>query len=1833
MIMGSHAFEKRDPMIHDDVAIIGMACVFPKAPNLQTYWENILSKVDAIDDPPEDRRMDEFFDPRPEEKYKTYCKRGGYLYELPKFNPFDFGIMPVAIDGAEPEHFLALQVAHDALVDSGFPEKPLNRERTEVILGRGTYVSRGLVTVLHHGISIPETLRVLRELHPEYSVKELEAIEQRLRSSVPPFNSETAPGLVPNIMAALIANRLDLRGSNFVVDAACASALVATEIGIRNLLDGKCDSVLIGAVQTSAAAFMNILFARLGAVSHLSQLMPFSADADGTMLGEGVGMMVLKRTEDAEKDGHRIYATIKGLGSSSDGRAKGILAPRVEGEELALRRAYDTAGIHPDTIGLIEAHGTGIPLGDVTEIQALTRLFGSRDGGPPRCALGSVKSMIGHLLPAAGIAGMIKTALALYHKTLPPTLHCNQPNPNLEIGKTPFYLNTEIRPWIHGKSDAPRRAGVNAFGFGGINTHAIMEEYDRGKESAIESLCRHWDTELCVLQADSREGLVGQCRQLMGYLSTYPEASLLDVAYTLNVNPFEQPCRLAIISSSADDLRKKLTHAMERLEDPKRSRIKDKSGIYFFEEPLAREGRLAFLFPGEGSQYSNMLSDLCIHFSEVRSCFDTLDRAFGDHLRESLPSHFIFPLGKEQGQGSLGEEELWQMDYAVDAVLTADRAIFELFNRLEICPHVIVGHSSGEIMALEAAGAIELSGEAERIQHILAGNEMIQGFFAEDAIPEALLIAVGGADRNKISEVIRESDGKVFIAMNNCPHQVVICCGKDSLDRVTDRLRGAGGIYQVLPFARPYHTPLFEPGRKSLERFFGRVDISAPKVEMYSCMTAGPMPYDSAEVRKLAVGQWAALVRFQETIESMYEAGVRLFVEIGPRGNLTGFVSDTLKGKPHLAVASNVHHRSGITQLNHSLGLLAAHGVPMRLEPLYNRRAPRTLDLENPGKDQSKYGEKKGAIQLTIGLPVPSLEGLKSEKHMPQSCQDVLGPVIQEDSFPPMFEPVRTPNQNIDSQIPCTAVQGAPQFPFENLSMHTLSPSCVPQIMKEHFKTMEQFLATQEEVMTTYLTKTGSSPDLPERNSDPVQFLPSSCEQSSESADITETLIHTDKELQSLIETKSVPTQSTPLVESSLPSSDTIPHSKKSVEKLLLSLVSERTGYPTNMLKLDQNLEADLGIDSIKRVEILGAMSKHLGVLEESQTEQLSRLKTLGEIIDYLTGNFGKGDSPQNSLTAEAGVENRNPARSIASTDTAGILSMPFSGKILELLPGKEITVVRQLNIAEDIYLQHHTFGGNVSQFDPNLLGLPVLPFTMGMEMMAETAAQLFPDSILVGMKNITAHNWVILEQQQLTLEINARVKPGSSQANVQIRIIDSDSSKTETRIAVEGIMIFGYTYPEVLPAGDFHLSSECSSVITPEQFYPYAMFHGPSFQSVSTLNRCGDNGVEAALKTPPRNHLFRTIPDPQLLSDPVLLDGAGQAVGLWAANYLDTNFVVFPVGLGEVRFYSAPSQKPISMTCRVNTALKGNTYIRSDIELLNTDGSLGIQIIDLQHKRINMPESIHLFRGSREVMLSTPWKAPIDPFASSETMTCRRFNPMDMDFSGADGQVLRTVVAYIVLSRRERDVWATLSGPEKRRTEWLLARVAGKEAVRALLKQRSNTDVWPADIDIQADEHGKPMVSGQWMGQTGWAPSISLTHSRGMAAAFAAYGGKNLGIGIDIEHLGPKSEGFEKLAFSPEENKLIAAQGISGSPEWTLRAWCAKEAVAKALGRGLSGGPRDLITYELDRSMGTVSLEISGSLSREFSKLNNKYLIAYTLCEDDLIAATSAHTDGGFDE
>ena len=1005
----------------NDIAIIGMACVLPGAPDVRRYWENILHKVNAISDAPPEWEAELFYEQDTKADDRTYCKRGGFLGKLAQFDPFSFGIMPNAVDGGEPDHYMALQASQDALNDCGPLDLEAVKQRTAVIIGRGTYVNRGNAAALQQGVMVESILRILRQLHPEHTDAELAEIKKRIKSTLPPFNADTSSGLVPNIITGRIANRLDLMGPNYLIDAACASSLVAVEMAARELRTGNCDLALAGGVNSNTSPVLMMIFSQLGALSHRGQLSSFDKDADGTLLGEGVGMVVLKRLAEAERDGNHIYAVLKNTGIASDGRATHVLAPRLEGEELALRRAYEPVEIDPLTVGLLEAHGTGTPVGDVVEVEALRSVFPPRQTESPRCALGSVKSMISHTVPAAGVAGLIKAALALHHKVLPPTL-CENPNPKLQLEKTNFYINTETRPWIHGSSKTPRRAGVNAFGFGGINAHAILEEYTGPNQAPW--MQRDWDSELFVFSGDSRAAVAEDAQQALQLLRAGGDAlSLKNLAWTLNCNRPLGPVRMSVVGLSHTDLIAKLERAIKRLGDEKTRNIKEIEGIYHFKEPLGLNGKLAFLFPGEGSQYRNMLGDLCIHFPEVRQVFDLMDRAYENHPRDYLPSDVIFP----PPLGSPSQERLYNMDSGAETVFCANQALYALIEKLGIRPDAMVGHSTGEHSALLASRVVEVADDEELIRHILGVYEVFDKLNSTSDIPEAVLLAVAGADHAFLEQQVAASDGELYIALDNCVHQVVLCGHESVIDRLVTMLTPKGAICQKLPFARAYHTPWFEVFSKPLKQHFDRLRIGNAQTALYSCVTAGPYPHDPEEIRALAAVQWSSTVRFRETIEGMHRDGVRLFLEIGPRSNLTGFTDDVLRSKPHAAIPSNVQHRSGIVQLHHMLGQLVAHGLNPKLEYLYARRAPRPV----------------------------------SEKIKPRRSL-ALGTGLQPARLPAGFKLAKPPATSQPPPVTAAAAL-APTDPRTAL-------------MQEHLSMMEQLVQTQQEVMAAYLVGRASTP-------------------------------------------------------------------------------------------------------------------------------------------------------------------------------------------------------------------------------------------------------------------------------------------------------------------------------------------------------------------------------------------------------------------------------------------------------------------------------------------------------------------------------------------------------------------------------------------------------------------------------------------------------------------------------------------------------------------------------------------------------------------------------------
>ncbi|MFO0845675.1 MAG: beta-ketoacyl synthase N-terminal-like domain-containing protein [Gemmataceae bacterium] len=511
-----------------DVAIVGMASFYPGAKNTTEFWHNILDKVNAVTEVPAshwDWRL--YYDADPRARDKIISKWGGFLKDV-VFNPLDYGITPNSLNSIEPLQLFLLEASRLALTDAGYDwkdegqrrtyepgvvKRSFNRDRTAAILGIG---GGGSPLAVMYGF---RTCLPLLETVPGLDMNAQEVLDKS-RGVLPEWTEDSFPGILFNVAVGRVANRFNLGGPNYAIDAACGSSLAAVYACVRELELGTSDLAIAMGADTVQTPYAYMAFSKTHALSPNGRCRPFDAAADGIVLSEGVGAVILKRLDDAVRDGDRIYAVIKGMGASSDGRDKGLTAPRAEGQLRALRRAYGQAGVSPATVELIEAHGTGTVAGDQTESKALAQMMQEAGAEPQSCAVGSVKSMIGHTKCAAGIAGLIKAALSLHHRTLPPTV-VETPNGNFTDG--PLYLNTEARPWV--KGDGPRRAGVSAFGFGGTNFHAVLSEYDGDYLDERPALTR-WPAELFVWAADKRDSLSQQIAHIADLLKAGAKPAL-----------------------------------------------------------------------------------------------------------------------------------------------------------------------------------------------------------------------------------------------------------------------------------------------------------------------------------------------------------------------------------------------------------------------------------------------------------------------------------------------------------------------------------------------------------------------------------------------------------------------------------------------------------------------------------------------------------------------------------------------------------------------------------------------------------------------------------------------------------------------------------------------------------------------------------------------------------------------------------------------------------------------------------------------------------------------------------------------------------------------------------------------------------------------------------------------------------------------------------------------------------------------------------------------------------------------------------------------------------
>ncbi|CAL9391143.1 hypothetical protein SUDANB95_01254 [Actinosynnema sp. ALI-1.44] len=851
-----------------DVAIVGMACVFPGAPDLESFWANVVGGVDSVGEVPE-RRWDTatYFG---EGADRTPSKWGGFLPEVP-FDPLRYGIPPASLAAIEPVQLLALEVAQRALTDAGYGGGGFDRSRASVVFGAEA----------GSDLSNATTLRMVL---PSY----VDDVPAGLAAQLPALTEDSFPGRLANVIAGRIANRLDLGGANFTVDAACASSLAAVDVACKELVSGSSDLVLAGGADLHNAIDDYLLFASVGALSPTGRCRTFDSSADGIALGEGVACVVLKRLADAERDGDRVYAVIRGVGSASDGRALGLTAPRADGQRRALERAYASAGISPAAVGLVEAHGTGTVVGDRTELATLTEVFTEAGAAPGSCALGSVKSQIGHTKCAAGLAGLIKSALAVRAGVRPPTLFVERPNAAWLPDRSPFVFHRAATPWP--RPAAERVAGVSAFGFGGTNFHVVLGGH--ASAAAVRNGLVQWPAEVFLFASDRDVARVLALAETGAW-------SLRDLAFTaLSAGSVA----VAVVASSVGELVGSLRAVLAGGEA---------DGVY----RGGVGGKLAVLFPGQGSQRAGMLAELFCAFPELQ------------RFARMAPDCVFPPASFSPEDVRAAAARVRDTRVAQPALGAVGLAAHELLRRLGVEADMFGGHSYGELVALAAAGAFDavtlLSvSEARAAAVVAAAGADPGGMAAVSGSLEAVTAAVAGLD--------------VVVANHNAPRQVVVS-GRD-VEGALAALRAVGIAGKRIPVACAFHSPVVAPAVESFAAVLAGHRIGAPDRPVWG--NRGARPY-GPDVRGELAAQIGAPVRFVDQVLGMYEAGARVFVEAGPGTVLSGLVREILADRPHTVVA--VEERPGLAGLLHAVARLAVAGVPVRGEWLFGGRGARDV--------------------------------------------------------------------------------------------------------------------------------------------------------------------------------------------------------------------------------------------------------------------------------------------------------------------------------------------------------------------------------------------------------------------------------------------------------------------------------------------------------------------------------------------------------------------------------------------------------------------------------------------------------------------------------------------------------------------------------------------------------------------------------------------------------------------------------------------------------------------------------------------------------------------------
>ncbi len=1223
------------------VAIIGMSCLFPQSNGLDEYLFNLWQGKDCITEVPRERwHQDLYYRQDAQGGKYTNSKWGGFLDPI-VFDPSKYGIPPKSLSAIEPVQILSLELAQRAMVDAGLDQKPFDRKRTSVIFG--AEAGTDLANAYSFKASLPQWLG---------------EIPEQLEGKLPSLTEDSFAGILANVISGRIANRLDLGGSNYTVDAACASSLAALDVAMKELLYGESDLVICGGADLHNSIQDYLMFSSVHALSPTGKSKPFSALADGISLGEGIAVLVLKRLDQAINDQDRIYAVIDGVASSSDGKALGLTAPRKDGQILAIQRAYQRAHCSTDQISLIEAHGTGTVVGDKTELLALTEVY--QDQKARSIALGSVKSQIGHTKCAAGLASIVKVALSLYHKTLPATLHTEKTNPAYDPHQSPFVFYQKPQPWLANEY----KAAISAFGFGGTNFHTVLS---RSPQKEISKAVKKWEYELfCFRGRDFSEALKTtahciqslQTRKTLG-LKANP-LTLRELSFAYHQHQRELPVQITILAKDFEHL---LQQAIEiqsiadiTIFKASDFKVLNQKGIYikhqyqlFSSKPTVDQ--IAFLFPGQGAQKIMMQSDLFAHFPQTQIYLEEAQRLGVASVVYPTPA---VDEVEQKNQNDL----LSKTTYAQSALGMADLSIWKIFDTLALKGKHLAGHSYGELVALCVAGVIDerdlLEISFQRGLSILEGAAYFAQSQNESELDTGVMAAVIANEEKTAAAILGIEN--VVIANLNAPEQTVISGTKKGIEQALVALKEKGLKAKKIQVSCAFHSPVISQGSQQFSKILTQKNLGKINEAYMVWSNQTALPYTPEEVDHLPqkLGDHIShQVRFVDEIQGMYREGARIFIELGPGKILNTMVGQILKDKDDvICINPSQGEEKTLYHLLSATAQMLLLGIELNTAKLWEDRECKEITISEitlPHPSPLLWYVNGQRAWTDQGLPSFAYQPIEPPSPPYRLTQENIPKAIEIQPESPDLIDTFYGNDSMISQDSIIAqdsiIQQSSYFVQTTYTQtqeetHDMQQDPKQIVLLSYLENMKQLQMSQHQVLLAYLQQPipSSVPTLRQPAPPPAPLRPTQTTVMPSMPALTTTTNH-------LLPQDSFAALTMPPTWASQPSQPSQPsqtpetkisvmptievkvqksQGHQNISQLLIQIVSDRTGYPTSMLGLDMDLEAELSVDSIKRIEILGNLGESLALDQEDQSqrdelvEKMAQMKTLRQMIDYL---------------------------------------------------------------------------------------------------------------------------------------------------------------------------------------------------------------------------------------------------------------------------------------------------------------------------------------------------------------------------------------------------------------------------------------------------------------------------------------------------------------------------------------------------------------------------------------------------------------------------------------